>query len=49
MCGKFTRALLSHQIFFIREREKIEREEKGTIVFVVEFFYFQMFSQRKMA
>jgi hypothetical protein len=36
--------------FLIREREKIEREEKGTTVFVVEKFNFQIdFSQRKKA
>jgi hypothetical protein len=36
--------------FLIRDREKIEREEKGTTVFVVEKFNFQIeFSQRNKA
>jgi hypothetical protein len=36
--------------FPLREREKIEREEKRTTVFVVEKFNFQIeFSQRKNA
>jgi hypothetical protein len=36
--------------FLIRERDKIEREEKRMNVFVVENFHFQIeFSQRKKA